>query len=58
MPVQVGKGKKTETRFVSVPTGFSVLPEAGGVLDQPHHLMLLFSVFQEGERRAMSKSLQ
>lgn len=46
------KGKDTVQMIVPFPTGYSVLPEEGGVLDQCHWLMQIFEMFLVGERNA------
>lgn len=51
-------GKKTEVRFVEMPTGLAFLPYPGGLLDQPHYLADAFQFFMTGERSAAYKKLQ
>lgn len=56
--VELPKGKQGVRHDVlSWPTGFHTLPEAGGVLDQPAGLMLMFDQFLAGERHAVFKRL-
>lgn len=55
LTVRVTKGKKSEQRLLVWPSGYSVLPETGGLLDQPNKLMELFDVFMSGERIAAVK---
>ena len=50
-------GKKTEVRMVEVPTGYGVLPYQGGLLDQPHYLVDLFTFFFAGDRSAAFRKL-
>ena len=40
------------TKILFFPTGFSVLPRAGGLDDQPFMLMEYFFAFLDGERLA------
>lgn len=49
--------KKTEVRFVQVPTGYSVLPYSGGLLDQPAYLVDAFAQFMNAERTVAMKQL-
>ena len=55
--MEKSKGKNRVQRVV-VPwtTGFK-LPEAGGVLDQSHRLMMFFEFFIVGDRRATHERL-
>jgi hypothetical protein len=46
------KGKDTVQMIVPFPTGFSSLPEAGGIADQSQWLMSLFELFLVAERNA------
>jgi hypothetical protein len=48
----VMKGGKQLTRTEPYPVGYNVLPEEGGVLDQPQRLMVFFEEFMNGERRS------
>jgi hypothetical protein len=51
---QYSKGKDNMIRTLTFPTGYSILPNAGGLLDQPHYLMELFDAFMDGERFAFA----
>lgn len=53
------KGKDGSTKVVIVPftTGYGPLPEAGGLMDQPHRLMEFWDLFLQGDRAATFKSL-
>lgn len=46
-----GKEQKTFTKILPYPTGYSVLPEPGGILDQPYRLIEFFEIFLRAERR-------
>lgn len=50
-------GGKTEIRYIEVPTGFTVLPFSGGLLDQPAFLVDAFQQFMAAERAVASKKL-
>lgn len=50
-------GKRAEHRVVRYVTGFNLLPEAGGVLDQPCWTMDMFEHFRSGENAAAVKQL-
>lgn len=52
VPYQTSKGKDTIQRLSPWTTGYAVLPEDGGMLDQPYRLMELFDSFMDGERWA------
>lgn len=58
--VTVGKGSKGEssTKILPFVDGLSVLPLAGGVLDQPYRLMTFFQYFEDGEQEAFSNRLR
>ena len=48
---QESKGKdKVVQRVRPFTVGWSILPEAGGLLDQPHRLMTLLELFMYGDR--------
>jgi hypothetical protein len=46
-----GKQRKTVVKVVAWPTGYTVLPYDGGVLDQPYRLMEWFDAFMSGEKK-------
>jgi hypothetical protein len=46
------KGKDTVQVVAPFTQGLSVLPEDGGMMDQPYRLMAFFSEFMDGERQA------
>jgi len=55
-----GSGK-TASRLLKIqafPTGFTILPYAGGVEDQPHRMMTFFEIFLATERSEAFKSLK
>lgn len=52
------KNKKTEHRITEFVTGFSQLPVAGGMLDQPVWLMAIFDQFRAGENAVANKALK
>jgi hypothetical protein len=41
-----------------IPVGYSVLPDAGGVLDQSYPLMHLFDIFMSAERKVAFDKLK
>jgi hypothetical protein len=49
---------KVENKITEFVTGYSQLPEAGGVLDQPAWLMAMFDQFRAGENAAAAKTLK
>jgi len=50
------KGKdKTVQKIRPYTTGFAVLPEAGGVNDQPHRLISFFEIFLNGEHEGFTQ---
>lgn len=54
----VPKGKDQQKSVIaSYTTGYGVLPEPGGLLDQPYRLMEFWSLFLDGDRIATLKSL-
>jgi hypothetical protein len=54
---QQNKGKdKTVQVVASYTTGYSVLPDEGGVLDQPHRIMAFFDAFMFGDRNGFNSS--
>lgn len=55
--VEKDRGKRVENRVTEFVTGYSVLPEAGGVLDQPVWVMAIFDQFKAGENAVASKTL-
>ncbi len=52
------KNKKVEHKITEFVTGFSQLPEAGGVLDQSAWLMDMFDQFRAGENAVAAKALK
>lgn len=53
------KGKKGEKQITTVvwPTGFSLLPEEGGVDTQNYHTMRLLNAFLNGERAGVARNM-
>jgi hypothetical protein len=49
---EMNKGGKQFTRTEPYPIGYSVLPEEGGLLDQPQRLVTFFEEFMNGEKRS------
>ena len=58
MRVEKNKGRNVENKVVEFVTGYSQLPEAGGVLDQPVWLMAIFDKFRDGENATAAKNLK
>lgn len=56
--VEKDKGKRVENKITEFVTGYSQLPEAGGVLDQPVWLMAIFDHFRAGENANAAKTLK
>lgn len=56
MAIQKGKGKE-EHKVIPFVSGWAVLPEPGGLYDQPQWLMSVFSVFRAGENHGAHKTL-
>ena len=56
--VEVEKNKRTEIRMTEFVTGFSLLPEAGGVDDQSVWTMAIFESFRAGENAIAAKNLK
>lgn len=56
--MSIEKNKKVEHKITEFVTGFSVLPEAGGVLDQSVWLMEMFDHFKSGENAVAAKALK
>ena len=52
------KNKRTEHKITEFVTGFSQLPDAGGVLDQSCWLMDIFDSFRAGENASAAKALK
>jgi len=50
-------GKSVENRIISYPTGYSILPYSGGLLDQPAYLVDVFAQFMQAERVVAMKQL-
>lgn len=57
MKVEKNRGKTVEHKITEFVTGFALLPEAGGVLDQPVWLMSIFEQFRAGENAVAAKTL-
>lgn len=57
MKVEKNRGKQIENKLTEFVTGFSQLPEAGGVLDQQVWLMAMFEQFRSGENAVAAKTL-
>lgn len=50
------KGKdRTVQKIRPYTTGFSVLPESGGMLDQPHRLLSFMEIFLNAEHDAFAR---
>jgi hypothetical protein len=58
MKVEKDRGRKVENKVTEFVTGYSQLPEAGGVLDQPVWLMEIFDRFRAGENAVAVKTLK
>jgi hypothetical protein len=56
--LEVEKNKKMEVRVTEFVTGFSLLPDAGGVDDQSVWTMAIFEYFRSGENATASKNLK
>jgi hypothetical protein len=56
--LEVEKNKRTEIRVTEFVTGFSLLPDAGGVDDQSAWTMAIFENFRSGENATASKNLK
>lgn len=56
--VEKNKGKSVENKITEFVTGYSQLPEAGGVLDQTVWLMAMFDQFRAGENATAAKTLK
>lgn len=56
--VEKDKGRRVENKVTEFVTGFSQLPVAGGVLDQPVWLMAVFDQFRAGENAVAAKTLK
>lgn len=57
MKVEKNRGKTVENKLTEFVTGYSQLPEAGGMLDQPTWLMAIFEQFRAGENATAAKTL-
>jgi len=55
--VEKDRGKRVENKVTEFVTGYSQLPEAGGVLDQPVWVMAVFEQFRAGENAVAAKTL-
>ncbi len=44
-------------KIVQMPTGYGVLPYAGGIMDQPYRMMTFFEIFFSEERRVAFQNL-
>jgi len=51
-------GKRVDNRITEYVTGYSQLPVAGGMLDQPVWLMAMFDRFRDGENAVAAKTLK
>lgn len=59
--MEVGDGKgKGGTKIITFlyPTGFTQLPFAGGVTDQPYYYIRVFRAFLLGERQGTFRKMQ
>jgi len=56
--LEVEKNKRTEIRLTEFVTGYSQLPDAGGVMDQSAWTMTIFEQFRSGENAAAAKALR
>jgi hypothetical protein len=56
--VEKDRGKKVENKIVEFVTGYSQLPVAGGMLEQPAWVMRMFDHFRSGENAAAAKNLK
>jgi len=52
------KGRKVENKMAALVTGFTYLPEEGGILDQGVWTMSMFDAFRSGENTAAMKRLK
>lgn len=52
-----GKQQMRTIKVVQMPTGYSVLPYEGGVMDQPYRMMAYFDIFFHVERDEAFKNL-
>lgn len=52
-----GRDAKTIQYVLPYPTGWSVLPDPGGLLDQPYRLMEFFSIFMRAERHIFADTI-
>lgn len=53
-----GKQQMVSKKIVPFPTGYGVLPYEGGIMDQPHKLMIYFDIFLNAERKAVFDNLK
>jgi len=58
LQVETTKNKKTYSKILHYTTGLAILPEPGGLLDQPYRLMEFFDLFQDGDRMAFTIQLK
>lgn len=57
MKVEKNRGKSVEHKLTQFVTGYSQLPETGGVMDQPVWVMAMFEHFRSGENAVAAKTL-
>lgn len=60
MKIEKSSGKKNNVEHKIIPytTGYSSLPEPGGLLDQDNWTMAMFMAFRSGERKALGKAIK
>lgn len=49
---------QVEHKIIPYTTGYSTLPEPGGLLDQDNWTMAMFLAFRNGEQKALAKALK
>lgn len=49
IPLNKDKGKRVEHKVLPMVSGWSALPEEGGMLDQPVWTMAMFNIFRAAE---------
>jgi hypothetical protein len=57
MSVEKDRGRRVEHKMAEFVTGYSQLPDAGGILDQPVWMMAIFDHFRSGENAVTAKTL-